>query len=72
VTKTMTAASCFAATVEFANLPPAEQTLALHLLAASRALQQTTVRNLRDTDLPRVMGFNQLPLECASVQLPTV
>jgi hypothetical protein len=47
---------------ELEALPEEEKALALHLLAASRELRRTAMRELRDTDLPRIMGLAGMEL----------
>lgn len=47
---------------QFESLSDEDRVLALHLLAASRELQRAVVRELRDTDLPRVMGLAGIDL----------
>jgi hypothetical protein len=44
------------------TLPEADLVLALQLLSAARQLRRTSVRELRDTDLPRIMGLAGIEL----------
>ena len=44
------------------KLSESDRLLALQLLSASRELRRTAVRELRDTDLPRIMGLAGIEL----------